>query len=311
MQYQMIDQVKASRIVLGCMRILQLKESEAADFLALAVDSGINFFDHADVYGGGECEELFARAVARAGIPREKLIIQSKCGIRLYETLSGVRASMFDFSAEHIIEAAEGSLKRLHTDYLDFLLLHRPDTLMEPEEVGSAFDRLYRAGKVRHFGVSNFSPLQTELLAAGVSCPLSVNQVQFGLTFTGMVDSGFHVNMKDAASIVRDGGMLEYSRLKGITLQAWSPYQHPTEGVFIDNPRLPELNAALDLLAKQKHTTKNALASAWILRHPANFQVIAGTMNAGRLQEICAATEVELSREEWYSLYFAAGNRLP
>ena len=304
MQYLSIGREQASRIALGCMRITRLTEAQAASYLSLAVELGVNFFDHADIYGQGECEALFARAVRAAGIPRERLLLQSKCGI-----CPGV---MFDFSREHILEAVEGSLSRLNTDYLDFLLLHRPDTLMEPEEVNEAFTALYRAGKVRSFGVSNFSPVQIELLSSGVSYPICVNQVQFGLMATGMVDFGFHVNMKDEAAVNRDGGLLEYSRLKHIVLQAWSPYQAGFfGGAFLDDPRYPELNAALEALAEEKRTSKTALAAAWILRHPAKFQVIAGTMNAQRLREVCAAADVELSRREWYSLYLSAGNILP
>ena len=219
---------------------------------------------------------------------------------------------MFDFSKKHIIESVEGSLKRLKMDYVDALLLHRPDTLVEPEEVAEAFDELEKSGKVRYFGVSNQKPMQVELLKKYVKQPLLINQLQFGLKHSGMIDQGIHVNMTDEASVDHDGSVLDYSRLNEMTIQAWSPYQYGFfEGVFIGNEKFPKLNQKLAELADKYHTTPTGLASAWILRHPANIQVIAGTMNVGRIKEIAQASDVELSREDWYALYREAGNILP
>lgn len=262
------------------------------------------FFDHADIYGGGECENIFASALAKTSIKREELFIQTKCGI--------VPGVMFDFSKKHITESVEGSLKRLKMDYVDALLLHRPDTLVEPEEVAEAFDELEKSGKVRYFGVSNQKPMQVELLKKYVKQPLLINQLQFGLKHSGMIDQGIHVNMTDEASVDHDGSVLDYSRLNEMTIQAWSPYQYGFfEGVFIGNEKFPKLNQKLAELAEKYHTTPTGLASAWILRHPANIQVIAGTMNVGRIKEIAQASDVELSREDWYALYREAGNILP
>ena len=219
---------------------------------------------------------------------------------------------MFDFSKKHIIESVEKSLTRLKMDYVDALLLHRPDTLVEPEEVAEAFDELERSGKVRYFGVSNQKPMQIELLKKYVRQPLVANQLQFGLKHTGMIDQGIHVNMTDEASIDHDGSVLDYSRLHDMTIQAWSPYQYGFfEGVFIGNEKFPELNQTLEELAAKYQTTPTGLSSAWILRHPANMQVIAGTMNVGRIKEIAQASEINMSREDWYELYRAAGNILP
>lgn len=272
---------KAAAVILGCMRINNAEDP--VKVIETAYENGIDFFDHADIYGNGECEEIFADALAKTSIKREDLFIQTKCGI--------VPGVMFDFSKKHIIESVEKSLTRLKMDYVDALLLHRPDTLVEPEEVAEAFDELERSGKVRYFGVSNQKPMQIELLKKYVRQPLVANQLQFGLKHTGMIDQGIHVNM---------------------TIQAWSPYQYGFfEGVFIGNEKFPELNQTLEELAAKYQTTPTGLASAWILRHPANMQVIAGTMNVGRIKEIAQASEINMSREDWYELYRAAGNILP
>ena len=302
-QLQVGGVLPASAVSLGCMRINALQDGEAAALLATAMDNGIDFFDHADIYGGGESERVFARAAKAVGIPRDRMRIQSKCGIR---------PGCYDFSREHILSAVEGSLKRLETDYLDVLLLHRPDTLMEPEEVAEAFDRLHAAGKVRYFGVSNHNPLQMELLGAFLPQKLIANQLQFGPAHTGMIDAGLHVNMTDAPATVRDGGVLEYCRLKGITIQPWSPFQFGFfEGLILGSKRYPELNRVLGELAAAKGVSESALVIAWILRHPARMQPIVGTTKAARLADICRGAQVELTREEWYAIYLAAGNTLP
>lgn len=291
-----------SSVILGCMRINGAKDP--VKVIETAYDNGINFFDHADIYGGGECESIFADALAKTSLKREDLFIQTKCGI--------VPGVMFDFSKKHIIESVEASLQRLKMDYVDALLLHRPDTLVDPSEVAEAFDELEKSGKVRHFGVSNQKPMQIDLLKKYVKQPLLANQLQFGLKHSGMIDQGIHVNMTDDGSVDHDGSVLDYSRLNDMTIQAWSPYQYGFfEGVFIGNEKFPELNQALDNLAEKYGTTPTGLAAAWILRHPANMQVIAGTMNPGRIEEIAKASEIQLTREDWYELYRAAGNILP
>lgn len=291
-----------SSVILGCMRINGAKDP--VKVIETAYDNGINFFDHADIYGGGECESIFADALAKTSLKRENLFIQTKCGI--------VPGVMFDFSKKHIIESVEGSLQRLKMDYVDALLLHRPDTLVEPSEVAEAFDELEKSGKVRYFGVSNQKPMQIDLLKKYVKQPLLANQLQFGLKHSEMIDQGIHVNMTDEGSVDHDGSVLDYSRLNDMTIQAWSPYQYGFfEGVFIGNEKFPELNQALDNLAEKYGTTPTGLAAAWILRHPAKMQVIAGTMNTGRIEEIAKASEIQLTREDWYELYRAAGNILP
>lgn len=296
-------EISASEISLGCMRMANLSNKEASFLINTALEEGINFFDHADIYGGGKSEEIFAKAIDMNASIREKLILQTKCGIR---------EGYFDFSKEHILEAVDGSLKRLQTDYVDVLLLHRPDTLMEPEEVAEAFDILYSSGKVKSFGVSNQNPMQIELLKKYVNQKIEINQLQLSITNTGMIDSGINVNMKVDNGIDRDGSILEYCRLNDITIQAWSPFQFGFfEGVFLDNDKFPELNKKIDEIAEIKGVSNTAIAIAWILRHPAKIQPIVGTTNANRLRDICKASHVTLTRQEWYEIYRSAGNKLP
>lgn len=295
--------LSASEIGLGCMRITALSVKDAAILVNTALQEGINFFDHADIYGGGKSEEVFAQAVDMNPGIREKFIIQTKCGIR---------QGYYDFSKEHILNSVDGSLKRLKTEYIDILLLHRPDALVEPEEVAEAFSVLHDSGKVRYFGVSNHNSLQMELLSRYVGQKLIINQLQFSITNTGMIDAGVNVNMKNDASINRNGSILDYCRLKDITVQAWSPFQYGFfEGAFLGNEKFPELNKKIDEIAESKGVTNSAIAIAWILRHPAKIQPIVGTTNVNRLKDICKASEVNLTRQEWYEIYRAAGNKLP
>lgn len=292
-----------AQIVLGCMRISDMNEADALTHIQTALDCGIDFFDHADVYGGGKSEEVFAKAFNKIDINREDVIIQTKCGIR---------KGMFDYSKENILNAVEGSLKRLDTDYIDILLLHRPDALVEPEEVAEAFSKLHSEGKVRNFGVSNHNPMQIELLNKYLECKLVANQLQLSITNTGMIDAGLNVNMEIDRSVVRDSSILDYCRLKDITVQAWSPFQYGFfEGVFLDNDKFPELNVKLNQYAEKYCVTNTAIATAWIMRHPAGIQVIAGTTKPSRVKDICKASDVDMTRQEWYEIYLSAGNTLP
>ena len=272
-------------IALGCMRLAGAERTQADAFLHTALELELNFFDHADIYGGGACERVFGEMIKDAGVRREDLIIQSKCAI--------VPGKMYDFSKEHILSAVDGSLKRLGTDYLDVLLLHRPDALMEPEEVAEAFDELEKSGKVRHFGVSN-------------------DQLQMSLTNATMIAQPMNTNICDGLNPVLDNGVLNYCRLHNITIQTWSPFQHGFfEGVFIGSEKYPKLNAKLDELAEKYNVTNTAIALAWILRHPAKMQAVTGTINPKRLRDCAAALDITLAREDWYALYLAAGYRLP
>ncbi len=288
-------------VAVGCMRISDMNEKEASAFVNTALENGANFFDHADIYGGGKSEEVFGKAITPS--MRENIFIQTKCGIR---------QGSFDFSYEHIVNSVDGSLKRLGTEYIDVLLLHRPDALMEPDEVAKAFDYLKSSGQVCHFGVSNQNPYQMALLQNSMDMPLCANQLQFGVMHTPMIQSGINVNMYNESGVNRDGGVLDYCRLNKITIQPWSPMQYGFfKGCFIDNEKFPELNAKMAEIAEKYSVSKTTIAFAWILRHPAKMQPITGTTNLTRLADCIKATEISLTREEWYEIYRAAGNVLP
>lgn len=292
-------------IAVGCMRLNRTDRKQAETFLHTALEQGANFFDHADIYGNGACEEIFADILNMTPALREKIILQSKCGIRK-------ELGTFDFSKAHILAAVDGILKRLRTEYLDVLLLHRPDALVEPEEVAEAFDTLAQSGKVRHFGVSNQNPMQMALLQKYVKQPLLANQLQFSITNATMVSSGINVNMLNDDALNRDGSVLDYCRLHEITIQPWSPFQYGFfEGVFLGSDKFPELNRKLDEIAVQYGVSSTAIVIAWILRHPAHMQPVTGTTNPERLKDICQGADLTLTREQWYEIYRAAGNKLP
>lgn len=296
----------ASRLIFGCMRIPALSVEEAAKMIETAAKLGINFVDHATCYSDGEAEKRFGDAMALTDVKREDLIIQSKCGLRFDKQI-------FDWRKSNIIESVDGSLKRLKIEYLDVLLLHRPDLLYDPEQIAEAFDELEAAGKVRHFGVSNTMPMQIELLKKYVKQPLKMNQLQLSLEQSQLIDQDLYMNNKTTEmSVMRDGGALDYCRLNDITIQAWSPLQKGMfKGMFIDNPEFPEMNKVLGELAEKYGVTKAAIDIAWILRHPAKMQVITGTMNPVHLTEMAEADKIELTHEEWYKLYLSSGKFLP
>lgn len=295
---------KVPSVAVGCMRLSEKSKDEMNHFIHAALEQGAYFFDHADIYGGGMSESIFGEAFADdPSLKREDMYLQSKCGIR---------QGFYDFSKEHILKSVDGILQRLHTDYLDLLLLHRPDALVEPEEVAAAFDVLFESGKVRNFGVSNHKPMQIELLQKYVRQPLVVNQVQFSIPVSNLVANGMEVNMETPGSIDHDGSLLDYCRLHNITLQARSPFQMPAwKGCFLGSDEYPELNQKLQVIAEKYNVSDTTIAAAWILRHPANMQIITGTASESRLKEIIAACDITLTREEWYELYLAAGHLLP
>ena len=295
--------LNGSEIVLGCMRINKVSYKEAEKAVMTSLEKNINFFDHADIYGKGDSEKIFGKILENNNIKRDNIIIQTKCGIR---------NGFFDFSKEHIINSVNKSLESLKIDYVDTLLLHRPDTLFEPEDVAEAFNKLYNDGKVKYFGVSNQTPIQIDLLQKYLNHKLIINQLQFGIMHTGMINHSLNMNMKNDSSINRDSCILEYSRLKDMTIQAWSPFQYGFfEGVFIGNEKFKSLNDVIDKFSEKYNVTPNAIATAWILRHPAKMQVIIGTMNSKRISDISKASNIILSREDWYEIYRAAGNVLP
>lgn len=306
MKYYQLHGREVSRVVMGCMRIADKPLAQTEDLIREAIRGGVNMFDHADIYGNGNSEKVFGVAVKDIGLSRGDYVIQTKCGIRRNGT-----DRWYDFSREHIIASVEQSLKRLNTEYIDILLLHRPDTLMRPDEIAEAFEKLKALGKVRAFGVSNFSSYQIQALESyGVK--VVANQVQFSLAHTPMVDAGFNVNMHNDEAVNRAGGTLDYCRMRGIALQAWSPLQYGLiQGTFLGNESFSKLNKALDKMSEEKGCTNATLALAWILRHPAFAQVVTGTADPAHMRALCKAAEIELTREEWYRLYLADGKFLP
>nr|WP_277606012.1 aldo/keto reductase [Glycomyces sp. L485] len=301
-------EITAPNVVLGLMRIQEKTDDEVRKLVRTATEAGITFLDHADIYGSEVhgCERRFAEAMKLTPTERERLVIQTKAGI--------VREGpYFDFSYEHIVESVNGSLEALDTDYIDILLLHRPDALVEPEEVARAFDDLAEAGKVRAFGVSNHTPRQIDLLRRYVDRPIVANQVQLSITHSPLIAQGVAANMQGLdQSISRDDGLVDYCRLHDITVQAWSPFQAGFfDGPFLGSERFPELNEVIDRLAAKYDVPPIAIAVAWITRHPAQMQVVIGTTSPERVAGSAQGSEVPLTRPEWYELLRAAGYTVP
>ena len=292
-----------NKLALGCMRLSKLTIEDAEKLILFAVDNGVDFFDHADIYGSRRCEEIFGEVLRRNPGLREKIVIQSKCGIC---------KGYYDLSKEHIIKQVEQSIQLLNCGYLDILLLHRPDALVDYNEVNEAFNYLYDNGLVKSFGVSNMNALQIELYNKKLTHKIKYNQLQFSIVHSHMISEGIFVNMSENESPLRSGNFLEYAMLKDINVQAWSPLMASwSDGSFIDNPKYEKLNIKLNELALKYQVSKNAIAISWILTHPANITPIVGTTSISHLLEIVAAKNVKLTREEWYSLYLKAGHILP
>lgn len=300
------DDKELSEIVLGMMRIKDKSVKEVEELVETALSVGINAFDLADIYGRGRCEELLGLVLKNRPDLREKMWIQSKCGIRIEEF------TYFDFSKDYIIKSVDGILQRLKIDHLDSLLLHRPDALMESDQVAEAFDLLYKQGKVRDFGVSNQNPMMMELLKKDVKQPLAVNQLQLSAAFTPGFESAFHVNMEDSQAAMRDGSIFEYCKLHDVVIQAWSVLQFGYfKGNFVGNEKFQALNQVLDRLAIKYGVTSSTIAISWILRYPAKMQAVVGTTNPKHLREVSRAANFSLTRKGWYEIYLAAGNNLP
>lgn len=295
---------KFSQVALGCMRIADKTDKEMDDYLNTAIECGVNYFDHADIYGGGKCEEVFGAALKRNPGLKDKIFIQTKCSI--------VPGKMYNFSKEHIISSVDGSLKRLGLERVDTLLLHRPDLLMEPEEIAEAFDELEKSGKVKYFGVSNHSPLQIELLKKYVKQPLRFNQMQLSITNANMISSGANVNLANSDGVNYDGYLRDYCRVNEITIQPWSPLQYGfIEGSFLKNRKYKDLHKVIDEIAEKYGITDTGVAIAWLLRLPEKMQPIVGSTNIQRIKAVAEASDITLSKEDWYKIYLAAGYRLP
>lgn len=302
MQYYQLTNTNLtpSKVALGCMRIADKTIDQIEQLVLAAIDLGINLFDHADIYGQGQSESLFGHVLSRNTKIREKMILQTKCSI--------VPGKYYDMSKTHILDSVEQSLARLQTDYIDILLMHRPDALFDPKEVVETFELLYQQQKVRYFGVSNFNTSQLQLLQKYCRHPLIINQLQFGPAHTALIDQGIHTNMKNDYAIDYDGGVLNYCQLNNIMIQPWSCLRASlNEPTFLNNndPRYTKLNQSINKLAQRYELTPSAIVIAWILRHPAQMQPILGTTSLNHLQEICQGIDIQLTREEWYSVYLA------
>lgn len=300
---------RLSELVLGTMRIKGMSVQEIDSLISTGLDCGVNAIDTADIYGGGTCEMLLGDTFAAHKGLREKIWLQTKVGIRRHQN---PKFTYFDFSKDYIIEGVNASLKRLQTDHVDSLLLHRPDVLMNPEEVADAFCVLHKEGKVLDFGVSNQNPAQMSLLQAHLDFPLACNQVQLSVAFAPAFETAFNVNMENDASPRRDGGIFEYASLNDQVIQAWSVMQHGYfEGSFINNPQYQKLNETLGRIAETHNTSPTAVALAWVLRYPSQIQAIVGTTKEVRVRLSAEACDFELSREEWYELYLSCDRQLP
>ncbi len=317
--------LESSKIIYGCMTISSANgkinpteeeiRRDAVRSIRTALDEGINFFDHADIYGRNKSEEVFSAVWNEAPGLRDKIILQTKCGIR-FSGDGGVNAPhRFDFSYEHIINSANGSLKRLGTDYIDIFLLHRPDPLVEPEEVAKAFSELKESGKVKYFGVSNHNAAQIELLQSCLEQPLVANQMEINLLHNDLIDAGVMVNQRYPEEFIRNEGTIEYCRLKKISLQAWSPLAKGMLGGNIneiEDRKIRDAAIAVNKIAAEKNVSREAVLIAWLLRHPAKIQPVIGTVNTERIKAACKAVEIDLTREEWYTLFLAGrGDDLP
>ena len=295
---QLGKSIEASKIAYGCMRLGGKEKEDAKSAVLTAIDCGVNFFDHADIYHDGQSEEYFGAAIK--GIDRESIIIQSKCGIR---------KGFYDFSKAHIISSVESSLKRMDVDYLDILCLHRPDVLMNGEEVAEAFDHLYSRGLVKHFGVSNFNPMQIELLKKYIDYPLIVNQLQLGLFHTGMIDSWMCANMNNSFAVDKDGSVLPYSMLNDMVIQAWGPMRS-NNGIFTEDDALADKMPALQKWAVKYHLSKDGLAIAFINQLDI-VQPIIGTTNVDRIKDQLSSADTEIEKADWYHIYTEMGNLVP
>lgn len=309
--------LESTRIALGCMTLGRKWDNEPLDeeakknaiiTIRTALEEGINFFDHADIYTMGKSEEAFSYIWKEVPGLRDKIILQSKCGIRFSNDPKEGFPQRYDFSYDHIINSVEKILERLKTDHLDILLLHRPDALVEPEEVAKAFDRLQEQGKVRYFGISNHTGMQIDLLKKYVCQPLVVNQMELNILHSDLIESGIITNQRKPAHQVRGEGTMEYCRLNNIAIQAWSPL---AQGLLTGKPASEDSETVentyriIKQMAQDKNVSPEAIAIAWILRHPAKIQPIVGTTNPERIRACAEADDVELSREDWYTLFTA------
>ncbi len=296
-----------SRIAFGCMR-LPAEQSAVTNAVRAALDAGINFFDHANIYQRGRAEEAFSALWSDMPGLRDKIILQSKCGNRFAGDSDPLAPKRYDFSYAHIVASVDGSLTRLKTDHLDILLLHRPDPLADPEEIARAFSELKNAGKVRYFGVSNHTGAQIDLLKTCVSEPIVVNQLEISVLHPTLLNAGVIFNQDAPLYPVRGEGTLDYCRTHKITVQAWGPLARGAASGKLPegaDERVVKTAAVVEAIASAHGVSREAVLIAWLLKHPAKIQPIIGTMSPQRIKGCCQADELELTREEWWRLFGA------
>ncbi|WP_226665495.1 aldo/keto reductase [Metabacillus litoralis] len=316
-------EITDSRIILGCMGfgggwnadpITNEHIIQAEKAIDAAQSAGITMFDHADIYTMGKAEKVFGEIVKTRPSLRENVVIQSKCGIRFQDELGPQR---YDFSKKHILTSVDGILDRLHTDYIDILLLHRPDPLIEPEVVAEAFEELKASGKVRHFGVSNMTAAQMKFLDVYSPEQMIVNQLEMSLKRNDFVEQGILVNQKAGNEMNFADGILEHCRLENVQIQAWSPLANGMyTGRKVENLSEADIKTIelVKQMADEKNTTKEAIVLGWLMRHPAIIQPVIGTTNPERINNCGEAVQIskEMTREEWYSLFTTArGHKMP
>ena len=289
------------KFIQGCMRIKDMSVADVRALIESNLEVGTNVFDHADIYGAGECEILFGKALKEDPTLRDKIVLQTKCGI-----VKDLSCHRYDNSTNYIVDSVHKSLNRLRVDKIDRLLIHRPDALMNPEEVAKAFDRLYSEGAVDSFGVSNFSGSQIELLSTALRQKIEYDQIRVSIVHCPMIENGINYNRYNDGGINRDAGTLEYCRLNKVQIQCYSPFKGKNKS-FIGDRRYAKLNKLLKEIAFKYEVEPNAIAAAWLLKHPANFAMINGTTKPERVKQIAKAKDITLTRSEWYELYLACG----
>lgn len=291
----MKNRISYSKIIAGTMTWgswgKNLTKDQMTDLIGYCVENGITTFDHADIYGGYDNEEAFGNAFYQSSIPRERLQLITKCGIQYVCKARENKVKYYDYSKEYIIWSAERSLSKLKTDYLDLFLLHRPSPLMQPDEIAEAVLYLQKEGKIREFGVSNFSPAQIALLESAL--PVTANQVEFSLT---------------AEKLMYDG-TFDDCIIHNRTAMAWSPL-----GSYFrnDNKRRKRIKKVLKRLKKKYEADSSQILLAWILNHPSKVHPVVGTTNKERLKASVGATEIDLELEDWFLLLVASqGHKVP
>lgn len=312
---------KASQIAYGCMGlgggwnnnpVTNEHIQQAYDVINTALESNINVFDHADIYTFNKAEIAFGSVLKQTPSLRDDMFIQSKCGIRFEDELAPGR---YDFSSEWITHSVNGILKRLHTEKLDMLLLHRPDPLMDLHELAESLEFLNAAGKFDYLGVSNMNLHQIRFLQSALNMPIVANQIEMSLAKLDWLNDGVLVGNDGIQNVDFVSGTLEHCQMNNIQIQAWgclAQGRYSEAGLHSDNANTRNTAQLVLNLSEKYQVPSEAIVLAFLLRHPANIQPIIGTTNLDRIRASALATTVSLSREDWYQLFVTSrGHALP